>query len=169
VNAAVSVLVSTIEQSYEELLGYVSARVGCRATAADIVHETYLRVAVISRADGIENPKAFVYTVASNLALDHLRQEQSRGRYVTRQSVEDREHPHAPSPEIELEGRERLARLMQAVDELPPRCREVFVLRRFENLHQAEIAGRLGISRNMVEKHMRRALLHFLQRLGEAP
>lgn len=168
-NATASALVAAIEQSYNELLGYVSARVGCRATAADIVHETYLRVAVMPGAEAIGNPKAFVYTVAGNLALDHLRAKQSHGKYVVQKSVEDREHPQAPSPEVELEGRERLHRLMQAVDELPPRCREVFVLRRFENLHQAQIAERLGISRNMVEKHMRRALLHFLQRLGEAP
>lgn len=44
------------------------------------------------------------------------------------------------------------------MQQLPPRCRQVFIMRRFGGLHQEEIARRLGISRNMVEKHMRLAL-----------
>src|SRR5262245_20319082 len=169
VTAATSILVSAIEQSYDELLGFVSARVGCRATAADIVQETYLRVAAVETPDAVANPRAFVYAVAGNLAVDHLRQKQARRKYVVDEAVPERAQASAPSPEAEFEGEERLACLMQAVEDLPPRCREVFVLRRFENLSQAEIAERLGISRNMVEKHMRRALLHCMQRLGETP
>lgn len=45
-----------------------------------------------------------------------------------------------------------------AINNLPPRCREVFVLRRFHDLSPDDIAKRLGISRNMVEKHLRSAL-----------
>jgi RNA polymerase sigma factor (sigma-70 family) len=66
----------------------------------------------------------------------------------------------AASPERIALARERLALLAAAMDELPPRCREVFVLRQVEQLDQAEIARRLCISRNMVEKHLRKALLH---------
>ncbi len=166
-NGTVSALLSAFELCYDDLVGYVRARVGCSATAADIVQDTYLRVRAVEGVERIGNPRAFVYRVAANLAIDHLRQERSRGPHVTPDSVAEGDQPRAPSPEAELQDRERPALLMKAVEELPPRCREVFVLRKIENLHQAEIAERLGISRNMVEKHMRRALMHCLRKLGQ--
>jgi RNA polymerase sigma factor (sigma-70 family) len=63
-------------------------------------------------------------------------------------------------PERQLIARQELRRLALAIDELPPRCREVFLLSRFESMANGEIAIRLGISRNMVEKHLIKALLH---------
>ncbi|MFC4313781.1 RNA polymerase sigma factor [Steroidobacter flavus] len=160
-------LVATFEQYYDELLGFVRTRIGCAATAADIMQDTYLRVCASESEHAIANPKAFVYRIASNLTIDHLRRNKSRGKVIVADEVPEDEHPQAPSPEREWVGQERLHLLMQAIGDLPPRCREVFVLRQFENLHQAEIAERLGISRNMVEKHLRVALLHCMQRVGD--
>jgi len=70
------------------------------------------------------------------------------------------------NPEQIAVARQRLDKLVEAVNTLPPRCRAVFILRKFENLSQAEIAERLGISRNMVEKHLRHAL-QTLQKIDE--
>jgi|AGTN01.2.fsa_nt_gi RNA polymerase sigma factor, sigma-70 family len=157
-------LLSVFERSYEELVGFVAAKVGCAATAADIVQETYLRIAA-APAEGIDHPRSFMYRVAGNLAIDHLRQQQSRAKYVVNLELPEALHPATPSVEEQILQRERLVRLVRAIRELPPRCREVFILRRVENLHQSEIAERLGISRNMVEKHLRHALLYCLQQV----
>ncbi|MBK6947649.1 MAG: sigma-70 family RNA polymerase sigma factor [Haliscomenobacter sp.] len=54
----------------------------------------------------------------------------------------------------------------QAVDNLPPRCRMVFVLSRFEELSNAEIAGKLGISVKTVENQMTKALKQLKETLG---
>jgi RNA polymerase sigma-70 factor (ECF subfamily) len=70
--------------------------------------------------------------------------------------------------ERSIEQRERLALLRGAIDELPPRCREVFVLHKLDGLSHADVADRLGISRNMVEKHVIRAMRHFRDRLDAA-
>ncbi|WP_260929490.1 RNA polymerase sigma factor [Novosphingobium sp. 9] len=64
-------------------------------------------------------------------------------------------------------GQDRLRTLLELVETLPPRCREVFALRKIEGLHQADIAERLGITRGAVEKHLRHALLLLATRLGE--
>ena len=53
--------------------------------------------------------------------------------------------------------------------ELPERTRNVFLLARLENMRQAEIARRLGVSVSGVEKHLARAIAHLSQRLGRAP
>jgi hypothetical protein len=55
--------------------------------------------------------------------------------------------------------RQRLAVLVQAAESLPPRCLEVFILRKIEHLRVEEIVLRLGVSRKKVEKHLRRVLL----------
>jgi RNA polymerase sigma-70 factor (ECF subfamily) len=61
--------------------------------------------------------------------------------------------------------RESLSKLEQAIETLPERQREVFLLNRVEGLDPAAVAARLGISRNMVDKHLRQALVRCLQYL----
>lgn len=162
---------AAVESHYDELVAFVQRKVSCPALAADIVQETCARL--VSRraaATSVANPRAFLYRIASNLVIDHLRQERSRARYVRPVSPSDDIADVAdaiPSAESALEAKRRLTRLVRAVDELPPRCREVFMLRKFEGLEQAEVASTLGISRNMVEKHLRKALLHCAARLEE--
>ena len=62
------------------------------------------------------------------------------------------------SPERWCGGRETLARLSDAFDRLPDRCREVVWLRRVEELSQKEVAMRLGISEKTVEKHIAKGM-----------
>ncbi len=58
------------------------------------------------------------------------------------------------------EARQRLRLLAEGIGRLPPRCRDVFFLHRFEGLTQREIAGRLGIAAKTVEANLARAMLH---------
>lgn len=160
-------LLETYERHRNQLSSFVLAKVGCAAATADIVQDTYVRLIQRDDRGPVANPRAFVYRVASNLALDHLRQTRVRGRTVVSGPIPDQIDSRAPSPETWLIDRERLAHLSLIIAELPPRCREVFVLRKVEELDQAEIARRLHISRNMVEKHLRRALSHCMARLED--
>jgi len=71
----------------------------------------------------------------------------------------------APGPERHAAARQQLARLQQAVDSLPARCREIFVLHKFDGRPQKQIAEQFGISLNAVEKHLIRALVRLRQHL----
>ncbi|WP_422368091.1 RNA polymerase sigma factor [Pelagibius sp.] len=164
-NGAVEPVTAALRMHYDELIAFVRRRVRCSALADDIVQETYVRLASTDKSAEIENPRALLYRVAGNLAIDHLRREKTRAKYVMQKPLSEEVADAQPSVEAMIDARQRVAILMQAVDELPPRCREVFVLRKFEGRHQAEIARSLGISRNMVEKHLRKALLHCALRL----
>lgn len=160
-------LLAAIERYYDELTAFVVGKVGCPVLAADIVQETYIRIATGQPMEPVANPRAFLYRVAGNLAIDRFRQDRARGQYVVAGPLPEDIAADVPSAETILIQKERLRLLLAAVDELPPRCRQVFVMRKIELKSQAEIAESLGISRSMVEKHIRRALLHCLERLGE--
>lgn len=66
-----------------------------------------------------------------------------------------------------LVEREVLAEIENAIGELPGKCREIFMLNRFENLRYQEIADRLSISVKTVETQMSKALQHMRLRLGK--
>ncbi|QPJ66472.1 MAG: sigma-70 family RNA polymerase sigma factor [Candidatus Nitrohelix vancouverensis] len=161
-------MASTFEAYYDELKAYLIQKIGCPSVAEDILHDTWLRAVGRSSQSPVEYPRAFLYKVAKNLLIDRKRREQLVSRHMVQGEVSEAIPDAQVSADSELIHRERLVLFQQAVDELPAKCRQVFVMRKFELMSQAEIAERLGISRNMVEKHLRKALRHCLQRMNDA-
>jgi RNA polymerase sigma factor (sigma-70 family) len=125
--------------------------------AEDLTQEVFMRLSQRFSRLHWGNPDGLVFTVASNALVDHERHQRSRqrGRHV---EVDPALPADEPSAETTLAGRERLAKLVAALDDLHPNARAVFVLCRFENLTQAEAAQRLNLSISAVEKHMMNAL-----------
>ncbi|GJL49058.1 MAG: RNA polymerase sigma factor [Nitrospirales bacterium] len=147
-------------QYYDELLIFLTRRLGSHEQALDATQETFLRVLSQKSSHPIDNPRAFLYKTARNLTIDMFRREQKH----THVSLESDDIQSAltvePDQEQRVEGKERLHRLYLAIQELPPKCRHVFLLHKFQERSQMEIAIQLGISKNMVEKHVMKALAH---------
>lgn len=149
---------SVISEVYLGTLGSLRkfiAKMGANAAdVEDIAQEALVRT---MKADGdrmIENPKAYLFRVAQNLAL---RQRRPRG-YGIMQDMEDDDMAgiaaDLPSVEEQVISRERLALLMDAVAALPPVCRRVVVMRKVYGYSHQEVAERLGIAVSTVEKHL---------------
>jgi RNA polymerase sigma-70 factor (ECF subfamily) len=66
----------------------------------------------------------------------------------------------------ELSARQELAQLKRALDALPPRCRQVLVLRKIEGLSQREVAMQMGITQATVEKQLAKAVRGLADALG---
>lgn len=150
----------------EELERYLNRRLNCAQTAADLTQEVFVRLMRSESASAVENPRAYLYRIASNLVVDHFRSvKQQPGLMGTAhwETVPD----DAPSPEKTLLTRDELRRLERAIAELPPRQRDVMLLQKFEGLSYGAIAERLGISKNTVMVHMMRALAHCRDRLSD--
>lgn len=126
----------------------------------DVVQESYLRVWKAAASQRIRSARAFLFTVARHLALDHVRNGrvspiESVGHLAALPVVEDK------SDLIDDVGRrERLDLLAEAISELPARCREVFILYKIHGLARKEAAARLGLSEKTVEVHTARAMRH---------
>lgn len=161
-------LFHVFRQCAGELQRFLVRRLGCTHTAADLVQETYVRVAQLPPTRQPDNPRAFLFRVAANLAIDHQR----RARYQARHEMRDeaaRETPDdRPSAEAQVLSKEQVKRLHDAIAELPPKCRDVFILHKFHHLSYADVAVRLGITKSTVVKHMIKALDHCRRRVGDA-
>jgi RNA polymerase sigma factor (sigma-70 family) len=155
-----------VEAHYGELRAFARRKIGNAATAEDLVQEACLRLAS-APIEPIENPRAYLYRVVNNLVLDHQRKEQTRARHLAALAQNLDPTDEVADVERQLVAKQRLAILSRAIGELPPRCRECFIMRRFDDLDQDEIARRMGISRNMVEKHLRLAVTHCAKRVRE--
>jgi RNA polymerase sigma factor (sigma-70 family) len=160
-------LIEVFQACLLDLRRFLAKRVQCEDTAADLVQETYLRVAGLDQVASVRNGRAFLFKIADNLAIDHLR---SRVRLHQR-------YAGAPSPELastlptpdrELEARQEWSLLQKAIADLPPKCRAAFLLHRVQHLSYSDIAARLDIAASTVEKHISKALAHCRQRLEHA-
>lgn len=145
------------ERNKRDLLDCLTRRVGPE-DAFDLLQETFVRMLRRRQTKPIDDEDAYLRTTAINLARDHSRHAKSVSRHVAPGDIPADVAEAGLDPAQACEMRDDLRRLYMAMRSLPPRCREVFILRRFHDLTPHEIAGRLGISRNMVEKHLRLAL-----------
>lgn len=143
----------------ESLKRFLTRRLRCPETAEDLVQETWLRIAHGTERTLIPvNPRAYLFRIASNLAIDHLRREKRRSEIIGEIVETAPERTDEFTPERHHLARAELAFMQQAITTLPDRCRHVFYLSRYEEVPRREIARRLGISVTTVEKDLRRTL-----------
>lgn len=135
----------------------------------DIVQETYALLAGLDEVAHIRNPRAYLFTAARSVMLQQLR----RARIVPIVAVAEVERLSIlvddVTPERSAVAGQDLGRIGALIAALPARCREVFVLRRVEGLPQREIATRMGISENTVEKHIGKALRLLMEAMARDP
>ena len=141
----------------------------CKETAEidDLVQEVFLRLVKRSSVTDVTKVRAYVFQTASSVLNDWLRRRKVR---AAGEHEEFSPETHAGmdfSPDRVLIGRDRLAEAIAILMEMPERRRTIFVLRRIEGLRYKDIAARLGISVSAVERHMRRAVLHLIERLED--
>jgi RNA polymerase sigma-70 factor (ECF subfamily) len=134
----------------------------------DVVQEAYAVLAGLASVAHIRNPRNYLFQTARSVVLRHLR----RSQVVSFQALPGPAEPdfaHGdPSPEDAAILRDQLRQADVLLNALPGRAREAFLLRRIEGLSQSEIAARMNVSENTVEKHIGKALRLILRAVGAA-
>jgi len=135
----------------------VSRRVGCRATAADLVQDLFLRFWRRPLVQ-VEELSTYLLRCAGNIAIDHLRSEGARVRSSEGWLPEQAGVTRAPSPRRRSRRATTCGMSKPPLRSLPERTRQIFLLNRIHGRKYAQIAKAMGLSQSAVEKHMMRAL-----------
>lgn len=150
------------EKHFQALLHFLTRQTRDCDTAADLAQESFVRVLTAqSSGQTVLNVRALLYRTARNLVIDQHRRAEVR-RHDDLDALSENRHPPAPKhlqPEEVLASQQVIGAYVAAIEALPPRCREAFVLHVFDELGHAEIARHMGISVSMVEKHIARGIM----------
>jgi len=162
-------------QEFSDLRRHIVRKLHNRCEAEDVVQDAYMRILTMPAGHAVlRNAKAFLFTVASNLAVDTVRRQQRQRRIFptmneTSTAFEgDALEVICPrrSTEDQVDAAMRLKCVVGALADLPATCRQAFTLHKLEELSYAEVAAKMGITVSMVEKHLSRALQHLRNHLG---
>lgn len=151
---------SAFEQHHDDLLRFFTHKLGCRDLAADCTQETYVHLVRMRPTVDVQNPRAFLFRVAANLAVDNLRKIRIRREALSADPPPENTASLAPSAEDTLDAKQRLGRLEQAMGELSHKCRSALLMNRLDGKTHREIAEELGVSESMVAKYVIQALKH---------
>lgn len=160
--AAVSVKSAEADPRLEEfarefgtaLHRYFGSRCNDSDLAKDLVQEVYVRLAARADTGEIQNPRGYLMQTAASVFADYLRRKQS---HRVSDHIEYQESAHSPeafSPQCVLEGREAVKRVIQTLETLPPRTRQIYLLCRVDGMKRKEVASRLKITVSGVDKHL---------------
>ena len=135
------------------LLSRLQARLRNTAEAQDVASETFLRVVASPQpVAAVEEPRAFLTTIAKRLLFTLWRRRELERAYV--EALAHRPEDLAPSPEERAVVLETLDTIAQALDGLPLKARQAFLLSQIDGLTYQAIAGQLQISHSTVRRHM---------------
>ena len=149
-----------VDEFTKPLTGFFAKRVSDRAEVDDLVQEVFLRLVQRCGETQIEHVHGYVFQVARSVLNDRLRKGRVR-RSHAHDAFDEELHAGADfSPERVFLGKEEVGLLLAALETLPQKTQDVFVLRAFENRKYVEIATMMKFSIRSAEKHMAKALAH---------
>lgn len=154
-----------INQHRTELNRLIFRKLGTKEISEDILQDAYLRLQQYPDLATVENPRAFVFRIVTNLVIDYQRSASNRLPHDNDEDVLHDIVDNTPQPDEHYLASQRLEIINAALAELPEKCRQAFYLHRIEGCSHAEIAEQLQLSTSMVAKHLFKAMTHCRDRL----
>lgn len=148
---------------YAELIAVWRNKPSVQDDAQDALQDAAVRL-LENAAEPPQNPRAYLQRSVRNGLVDVYRRHVALPTCPWDQ-VSDMEQPAHEGPEAHAHSRQMMSALQTALEQLPLRTQQVYILCRIEGYSHKEIASRLGLSRDMVEKHMNRCLRHLQEHL----
>lgn len=147
------------------LMAFFLRRVRNHAEAEDLTQEVFVRMLNSSESEGA--PDAYVFQIAANLLTDQARRARVRAGYRETLAGMDGLGIEQVDPYRIAAGRDQLAALAAALNELPERQRTMFTLYRIENMSQEMIGEAFGISKSAVKQQVAKAMAFLMARMRE--
>ncbi|KJK24164.1 RNA polymerase sigma factor [Burkholderiaceae bacterium 16] len=149
------------------LRGWLRRKLGNAMDAADLAHDTYLRVLVSGAAPRPDQSRRYLTQIANGLVVDLYRRRRIESAYLA--TIADLPEAQSPSPETRALVLETLIEIDTILDRLAPKARRALLLCKLEGLSYREIAAQLGVSVSSVEKYIASALVACYATLFGAP
>lgn len=151
---------------------YLARKLDSPEDAAEVAQEAFMRLHRLEAPQELDNARAFLFQVATNLAVDQLRRRKLHFRFVRTQKSQAPEgepadvNAFAASPDQIIGARQKLSAMYNAVDEMPLKVRQAFLLHRRSGMSYNDIAEEMQVSVSSVEKYIFQALRHCRSRLA---
>lgn len=150
---------SLFRTHYAELHRFLWGYVKSTHIAEELVQDVFVRVWENRQIlDPKEKIKSYLFKVAKNLAIDHVRHVKVVRRWIDEKKALHHFSPFPKGLDDKLHDKLLLKKVKRAIEELPERRRVIFMLSRYERMSYKEIAETLEISVNTVETQISRAL-----------
>jgi RNA polymerase sigma-19 factor, ECF subfamily len=157
--AAPALLQQQVHHLYSDHHGWLQRwlrnKLGCSHRAADLAHDVFLRLLTREEPVAIDQPRAFLTTVAQRTLANHWRREQIERACLD--ALAQVPAALSPSPEERAILLETLVEIDRVLAGLPAQVRRAFLLAQLDGMSQADIAAELGISLSTVKRHLVRA------------
>lgn len=141
---------------------FLSRFLSDRHDVEDVAQEAFLRAFVAEQQKEIEQPKAFLFRVAKNVALTRLTKKSTQITDYIEECSDSVVIESIASPDKEAEADEKFGLYCEAVAGLSDKCREAFLLRKVHGLSHKAIAERMNLTVSSVEKYLRQGTLECL-------
>ncbi len=158
-----SVFDSVFNTYAKDLKRFLFFKFNCMASAEDVLQDTFIKLWNNCNKVEFAKVKSYIFTIANNLFLDFKRHE----AVVRNHKKSYTNHNTSESPEFLMIEEEFLIKVEKAIESLPEKQREVFLLSRMEKKKYKEISEKLDISIKTVEKRMHNALLIMREKIGD--
>lgn len=158
-------------KTQSELIRYCRRQLGDLERAREFAQEASLRFTRGGYDASSADARAILFAIARNLLADNGRKLKRQREHGFEVQVELDAIVDLPIGEVGLDrlhvAREDLKAVTLAIQSLPARCRQVFIMHRLQGRKHQEIASTLGISRSMVEKHIVNATLKLMEAIDQ--
>lgn len=162
-----AILCEFLAANYTRLHQRLQRHLRCPDLASDSLHDAWLRLGEMSVSGPVQNPEAYVYRVACNLAMDRLRSNRP-WQYASDVTSElEALADQSPGPELIAEARSDWEAFERAMERLPRRHRSALIGLRIEEKTRQEVADRLRISLRSVDTALCQALNYCAEHMGQ--
>jgi RNA polymerase sigma factor (sigma-70 family) len=138
---------------------FIMSKLGSVEDSEELVQEAFLKLYRSRQPETLQYPRAYLFSIAKNLIIDKLR----RGDVAVSNASERLDEHDLIDPVLPIDQQvaqqQSLTDLSNIILRLPPKCRQVLILRIFHHQSYAQIATKMNISPRTVEKHLAKGLL----------
>lgn len=156
------------EDHNRALVNFLAARLNSQSEARDVAQEAYVNLLQLERPDKVGFLRAYLFRVAANIATDHLRHRAVRKRSTILQTLLFEDWLAQPGPDRAVLSAQQFDLIRNALEQLPEKCRKVFVLHVIGERPLKEIAQEMRLTERMLRNYVARGLAHCREALDQA-